>query len=245
MGQTATGISFTTMVLTLWTLSLGAYTWYWLRQPIRTVHIPQSAPQDVALRTGAGGQDPEDEEGPPLEGLMLLTLQRVNGRLARAERRANNGKQLKYFQLRTWLLSCICHFADSSTTERARMKEVIEETSEMSDDDESPWKEGSEDEKHLALNTKATAFKQILGLLQFDSLENVVSLVRMVGEAMRQRPPAEPTESESVEAETNEDRARRYASCGISEASDPDFWQELHFGPRPASPAEDDGLMEF
>ena len=37
MGQTTSGISFTTMVLTLWTLSLGAYTWYWLRQPLRMV----------------------------------------------------------------------------------------------------------------------------------------------------------------------------------------------------------------
>ena len=209
------------------------------------MHIPQPAPQDVALRTGADEQDPEVEEGPPLEELMLLTLQRVNGRLSRAERRANNGKQLKYFQLRTWLLSCVCHFADSPATERARMKEAIKEASEMSDDDESPWKQGSEDEKHFALNTNATAFKQILGLLQFDSFENVISLVRMIGEAMRQRPPAEPTESESVEPETNEDKARRYASCGMSEASDPDFWQELRYGPRPATPAEDDGVMKF
>ena len=64
MGQTVTGISLT--------LSLGAYTWYWLRQPPRVVHIPGPAPQDVALRTSATEQGPDVEEGPPMEGLMLL-----------------------------------------------------------------------------------------------------------------------------------------------------------------------------
>ena len=38
------------------------------------------------------------------------------------------------------------------------MKEVMEETSELIDDDESPWHEKSEDEMRLALDMNATAF---------------------------------------------------------------------------------------
>ena len=49
--QMASGISFATMVLTLWTLGLGAYTWHWFRQPIRVVHMPQAADQVVVDRT--------------------------------------------------------------------------------------------------------------------------------------------------------------------------------------------------
>ena len=77
------------------------------------------------------------------------------------------------------------------------MKEAIKEAGEMSDDEESPWEQGSEDEKHFMLNANATAFKQILGLLEFDNFENMAALLKMIGEAMRQRPPAVPTESES------------------------------------------------
>ena len=46
VNQLTSGVSFTTMVLTLWTLALGAY-------------IPQASTQDVALRQSGGGQDPE------------------------------------------------------------------------------------------------------------------------------------------------------------------------------------------
>jgi len=33
-------IPFTTLVLTAWSLALGGYTWYWLRQPMRPVIFP-------------------------------------------------------------------------------------------------------------------------------------------------------------------------------------------------------------
>ena len=62
---------------------------------------------------------------------------------------------------------------------------------------------------------------------------------------MRQKAPAEPADEESMDAETDEQKPRRYAECGMSEASDPDFWQELRYGPRSPAPAEDTGLMKF
>ena len=55
---------------------------------------------------------------------------------------------------------------------------------------------------------------------------------------MRQKAPAEPSDDESMEAETDEQKTQRYANCGMSVASDPDFWQELHYGPLPPTPAE-------
>ena len=126
------------------------------------------------------------------------------------------------------------------------MREVMEETGNLSDDDESPWHEKSEDEMRLALDMNATAFKQIMGLLQFDRYETVVSLIQILGEAMRQKAPAEPSDDESVELETYEERVRRYNNCGTSEGSDPDLWQEeIHFGPRVETPPNTSGLMEI
>lgn len=74
-------VSFTTMVLALWTLALGAYTWFWLRKPIRPVHFPSN---DLEVRSVAA--DAEVHEEPPIEGMLLMTLRRINGMLERAQR---------------------------------------------------------------------------------------------------------------------------------------------------------------
>ena len=59
------------------------------------------------------------------------------------------------------------------------------------------------------------------------------------------RPTVPSEDDESMEGETEEQRTQRYAGCGMSEASDPDCWQEIFYGRRPPTPAEDTGLMEF
>ena len=41
-GNGGEGVSFTTMVLTLWTLALGAHTWFWLRKPVSVVALSSS-----------------------------------------------------------------------------------------------------------------------------------------------------------------------------------------------------------
>ena len=95
-------VSFTTLVLTLWTMGLGGYTLYWLRRPIMPVHFPPTI-----LSVQAETAEPKVHEDLQVEGMLLGALKRINGRLERAQRRGNNGQNLKYLQSRTWLLSCV------------------------------------------------------------------------------------------------------------------------------------------
>lgn len=62
----------------------------------------------------------------------------------------------------------------------------------------------------------------IMGLLEFNRHEEVAILFGRLGGAMRDRRPADDSD-ETMQAETNPERARRYAECGQSEASDLDF----------------------
>ena len=49
--------------------------------------------------------------------------------------------------------------------------------------------------------------------------------------------------------ETPGQKAQRYMSCGQSEASDPDFWADVHYGPRSREEEQqsdnDTGPQEF
>jgi hypothetical protein len=136
-------IPFTTLVLTAWTMALGGYTCYWLRQPIRPVIFPPTT-----LVTHPTAPEPEVNEDPQIEGGLLVALRRINGCLERAQRRGNNGQCMKHMQNRTWLLS---HYTSCSPQERLRMAEVIADTRNLSEDDESPHHGLGEDEKHLQL----------------------------------------------------------------------------------------------
>ena len=169
-----TGISFTTMVLTLWTLCLGAYTWYWLRQPVRMVRFPEPPPHELSTQAQRGDADPEVNDGVPLQGLLLFSLVRTNGRLERTGRRGNNGLLMKYYQSRTWLLSCISHFAESSPADRERMRASIEEDYYLSENDESPRYGQDEPERQFAISTHHKAFDNIMGLLEYDAYEVTV-----------------------------------------------------------------------
>jgi len=163
-------VSFTTLVLTLWTMALGEYTWYWLRRPIMPVHFP---PTDFSVQTGAA--EPEVREDLQTERMLLVALKRINGRLERAQRQGNNGQSMKYMQSRTWLLSCVSYYADCSPVERTRM------ASNLSDDDESPQHGLGEDEKNHALVEADKAFKSIMNLLEYDRFEEVTRLVNQLG----------------------------------------------------------------
>ena len=218
------------MVLTLWTLGLGAYTWYWLRQPLRMVQFPQPAPQDLSVRSQCGGRDPQVDDTRPLEGLLMLALRRVHGRLQRAQRTGNNGKTLKYYQGRSWTLSCVAHFPDSSSDERARMLEIFKQTmEEFSDDDESPTHGLGEDEMHAAVQAAKTAFCNVMELLQYERFEEMAPIVTMIGESMRSN--LRPDSSSEEVMESLSEKARRYAGCEHCEASDPEFWAEVQYGP--------------
>ena len=122
-----TGHSFATMVLPIWTLCLGAYTWWWLRNPFAW---------NVQQPTQDG---PRVNEGPPIEGRMMYALRRLVGRAKRAEQSRTGGNTMKYTQSLSWLISCITHFNGNRQGERQRMREILEETlSALSDDESSP-----------------------------------------------------------------------------------------------------------
>ena len=108
-------IPFTTLVLTAWSLALGGYTWYWLRQPLKPVIFPPTT-----LAAHATEPEPQVNEDLQIEGSLLVALRRINGRLERAQRRGNIGQGMKYMQSRTWLLSCVAHYANCSPQERLR-----------------------------------------------------------------------------------------------------------------------------
>ena len=68
----------------------------------------------------------------------------------------------------------------------------------------------------------------------------------MIGNALKAfAEPPQHSDDESVQPETHEQNVRRYNNCGMSEASDPDLWQEIHYGPRVETPPNESGLMEF
>jgi hypothetical protein len=218
-------------------MALGEYTWYWLRRPIMPVHFP---PTDFSVQTGAA--EPEVHEDLQIERMLLVALKRINGRLERAQRQGNNGQSMKYMQSRTWLLSCVSYYADCSPVERTRM------ASNLSDDDESPQHGLGEDEKNHALVEADKAFKAMMSLLEYDTFEEVTKLVGQLGGALREIKPQ--SSDESMPEENQSQRARRYTQCGQSEASDPDYWADVKYGPaaredEPEPPMNDSGLMEF
>ena len=208
-------VSFTTLVLTLSPMTLGGYTWYWLRKPIMPVIFP---PTDLAVQ--AETAEPEVHGDPPVEGMLLVALKRINGRLERAQRWGNNGQCLRYMQSRTWLLSCVVHYADSSPTEKLRMPEIVGDVSNLNEDDESPRHGLGEDEKQLALSEADKASKAMMCLLEYDCFEETSKLLSQLGGALREAKPA--SSDESMPEETQSQRAQRYTQCGQSEASDPD-----------------------
>ena len=227
-------VSFTTLVLTLWTMALGGYTWYWLRKPIMPVIFP---PTDLAVQ--AETAEPEVHEDPPVESMLLVALKRINGRLERAQRRGNNRQCLHYMQSRTWLLSCEAHYTDSSPTEKLCMADIVGDVSNLSEDDESLRHGLVEDEKQLALSEADKAFKAMMCLLEYDRFEEMCKLLGELGEALRDAKPA--STDASMPEETQSHRARRYTQCGQSETSDTDYRADVNYGPADQHEPEPDG----
>ena len=62
-----------------------------------------------------------------------------------------------------------------------------------------------------------------------DRFEETSKLLSQLGGALREAKPA--SSDESMPEETQSQRARRYTQCGQSEASDPDYWADVKYGP--------------
>ena len=237
-------IPFTILVLTAWSLALGGCTWYWLRQPVRPVVFPPTT-----LATHETEPEPQVSEDLQIEGNLLVALRRIHGRLERAQRRGNIGQGMKHMQNRTWLLSCVAHYTSCSPQERLRMAEVIADTCNLSEDDESPQHRLGEDEKHLQLAEADKAFRAIMALLEYDKFEEVTKLIGQLGGALREVKPESSKSDEEMAEETPAEKAQRYMNCGQSEVSDPDFWADVRYGPRShreeTEPDDGTGLQEF
>ena len=125
-------MDFGVMVLSIGSFCLGAYTWWWLRSPV--AHFVRQAPQSQEI---TAADEPEVDEGPFVEGLLMSTPCRVMARLARGEQAGNRGKTIRCVQSRTWMLSSVAHLTDSSASEGARTREIFSTTNQdMSDNDE-------------------------------------------------------------------------------------------------------------
>ena len=55
---------------------------------------------------------------------------------------------------------------------------------------------------------------------------------------------SESSEDEEEQVETQSAKRRRYNDCDQGEASDPDYWAELHYGPA-AEETQDSEMLEF
>ena len=86
-----------------------------------------------------------------------------------------------------------------------------------------------------------------MALLGYDTAEEVGKLIVQLGSALRDARPESSRSDETME-ETMEAKARRYQNCEQCEASDPEFWADVHYGPRvEGDDMEEDetGLQEF
>ena len=106
------------------------------------------------------------------------------------------------------------------------------------------------DERHLQLAEADKAFRAIMTLLEVRQvLREVTKLVGQLGGALREVVPESSKSDEEMAEETPAERAQRYMNCGQSEASDPDLWADIHYGPRNrrdvTQPEDETELQEF
>ena len=68
--------------------------------------------------------EPEVTEEVALEGKLLWMLKRIMGRLTRAERSGDSGRQLRFFQSKASILSCLANVMDSQV-EKVHMNQQL------------------------------------------------------------------------------------------------------------------------
>ena len=145
---------------------------------------------------------------------------------------------MKYFQAKSWLLSCLAHVHEINHAEKLRMTAQIEETyDEISDDDESPHHAFDDDMVHNEVVTCARDFRAYLTLLEHNTYEAACDMMWHIGQAFREAEPAPRNRSRNTENsssvsmhETDEERLRRYNWSSQGEVSDRDLWATIHYG---------------
>ena len=181
-------------------------------------------------------------------------LIRMMGRLKGAERNGNRGKQLKYYQAKAWLLSCLAHVHEVTRAEKLRMQSQVEEAyEELSEDDESPHHRFDGDMSHNEIVAYAKDFKAYISLFEHNTYEAACDVMWHIGQAFREARPAARNASRSSGSssvsmqETDEQRLQRYNWSSQGEVSDPDLWATIHYGHEDAPMVGADGqpLEEF
>lgn len=110
-------------------------------------------------------------------------------------------------QSRAWVLSCIAH-QDGSTGE-AKNHRVPAGHNGMSDGGESPKHGFDEVITNVATDGSNQAYTHFMGLRQHDTYESNCNMMRMLGEALRQKRASQAEESDDdMQVETNSERAR-------------------------------------
>ena len=248
------GADLSVVFLATWTLCLAAYSWWWLRRP--TVAYQAPPPPQVSM-VQQSRDEPEVTEETPIEGKLLWLLKRMMGRLKCAERGGNRGKQLKYFQAKAWLLSCLTHVHETNHAEKLRMMSQIEETYEdISEDDDSPHHGYDADMEHNEVVGCALDFKAYVAILERSTYEKACDVLWHLGQAFREANPAPQSRSQNSRSsssvsvhESNEERLRRYNWSTQDEVSDPDLWARIHYGPAhddvPMHTSDGEALEEY
>ena len=107
------------------------------------------------------------------DSCMLFALQRVLGRLKRAEQSRNRGNTMKYQQSRSWLVSCIVHYNGSRPGEQDRLQRLIDELFDgMSDDEDSPTHGDPAEVRTFRICAASEKLHHHLRLLEMDLSEN-------------------------------------------------------------------------
>ena len=236
------GTDVPVLFLTIWTLCLATYSWWWMRKTTAIYRAPPPPEVTIAQRAQ---EEPELTEEAPLEGKILWMLVRTMGRLKRAERNGNRGKQLKYFQAKAWLLSCLAHVHEVNRAEKLRMQSQVEEVyEELSEDDESPHHRFDADMSHNEILAYSKDFKAYMTLFEHNTYEAACDVMWHVGQAFRDARPATRNASRSSGSssvsmqETDEQRLQRYNWSSQGEVSDPDLWADIHYGRERSSDGE-------
>eukprot|EP00435_Cladocopium_sp_Y103_P009551 s929_g2.t1 len=153
-------MNFSPVVLMVWILYLVAYSWWWLRSPLPMYKPP--SPTGLGMVLPRANDGPEVTEEVPSKRKLLWMLRRIMGRLNRAQRAGNRGKQLRLFQSKKRAA-----YVGSTDPERTRISQILEETDdELTEDDEFPSQRYDGDMTHNAVLNSYHDFKCYMTLLE-------------------------------------------------------------------------------
>ena len=107
------------------------------------------------------------------QGLIMYdALQKLLGRVKRAEQIRNRGNTMKYIQSCSRFISCITHFNGNRPGERQRLKELVEDMlASMSEDEGSPTHGDTTEIQGFRICTVSERYHHHMRLLEMDLYE--------------------------------------------------------------------------